>query len=148
MKLLSGSNRFNGKAAETSAPFVRGVSDVFENSDHDDAPRHRCPLVIVVDLEAGGGARTILELGPWFSAEHNRVGAGGIVHRKDPRLALNDNCHAAKIVAPQERPAVLVGEGEHVRRSRCKASSTESRKAYFPHDQFDSDRRLDGLVTS
>jgi hypothetical protein len=51
-------------------------------------------------------------------------------------------------VAPQERPAVLVGEGQHVRRSRCKASSTESRKAYFPHDHFDSDQRLGGLVTS
>ncbi|MEA2656020.1 MAG: hypothetical protein QOI23_1385, partial [Chloroflexota bacterium] len=72
MQPLSRSHRFNSKAAETAPPLVLGVSDVIESSDHHDAPCRRRPLVIVVDLKTGGGAWTVLELGPWFGSEHNR----------------------------------------------------------------------------
>src|ERR1700681_2956008 len=101
MQSLSGSERLNGQAAQTAAAFVVGSRDVVERSDHHDAPGHRRLLVILVDLETCGGARTAQELGPWLSAEHNRIVACSIVQRKDPGPALDNNRQAAKFVAAQ-----------------------------------------------
>jgi len=147
MQFLSGSDRFNSQAAETSAPFVGGVCDVFEKSDNHDAPGHRRPLVIFVDLETDGGAWTVLELGPWFSSEHNRFFGGCIVHGKDPWSVIDDNRETAQIVGPQKRPAVLVGEGLYVPRSWHKAGPTEPREPVLPSHPSATVRSLGRLVT-